>query len=96
MNGKHISFGLSIADADKITKKTGNAPVNGAFVGKVAPLLYGAKAGLKQGDIVTGLNDISVRNAGDLEKALASLVEGHRVAITFVRDGATRQAEVLI
>ena len=95
-NGKLISFGLSIADAEKMAQKSGAVAVAGAFIGKVSPSLYGAKAGLKPGDIVTALNDKSVRNADDLEKSLASLVAGHRVTITFVRDGATRQAEVLI
>jgi glutaredoxin 3 len=95
-NGKHISFGLSIADASKITQKSGDTPVSGAFIGKVTPSLYGAKAGLKPGDIVTGFNDKTVRNADDLEKALAALVAGQRVAITFIRDGKIRQAETYI
>lgn len=95
-NGKHISFGLSIADAGKVTRKSGDTPVAGAYIGKVAPSLYGAKAGLKPGDIVTGLNNKTVRNADDLERELATLVAGQRVAITFIRDGATRQTEILI
>jgi glutaredoxin 3 len=95
-NGKHISFGLSIADADKIVHNGGNTPVTGAYIGKVAPSLHGAKAGLKPGDVVTGLNNVTVKNAGDLEKALGTLTTGHRVAITFVRDGKTRQSEVLV
>lgn len=95
-NGSHISFGLSIADAGKIVRNSGNTPVSGAFIGKVAPSLHGAKAGLKPGDIVTGLNKRAVKNADDLEKALGSLTTGHRVAITFVRDGKTRQSEVLV
>lgn len=95
-NGKHISFGLSIADANKITQKPGDTSVSGAFIGKVAPSLYGAKAGLKPGDIVTGLNNKTVRNADDLEKAFANLVAGQRVTITFLRDGKTRQAEIYI
>ena len=95
-NGKHISFGLSIADADKIVHNGGNTPVTGAYIGKVAPSLHGAKAGLKPGDVVIGLNNVTVKNAGDLEKALGTLTTGHRVAITFVRDGKTRQSEVLV
>jgi glutaredoxin 3 len=95
-NGKHISFGLSIADASKIAQKSGDLSVSGAFIGKIAPAQYGEKAGLKPGDIVTGLNDKTVKNANDLEEALANLVAGQRVAITFVRDGKTRQAEIYI
>jgi glutaredoxin 3 len=95
-NDNHISFGLSIADAERVIRNSGAGSVAGAYIGKVNPSLHGAKAGLKPGDIVTGLNDKAVKNADDLEKALTSLNVGQRVAITFVRNGAKRQTEVLV
>ena len=95
-NGKHASFGLSIADASTIARKSGRTPVFGAFVGKVKPALHGEKAGLRPGDIITELNMKTIRNADDLEKALSSLTGGSRVAITFIRDDKIRQTEILI
>jgi glutaredoxin-like YruB-family protein len=95
-NGKHPSFGLSIADASTIAVKSGSTPVFGAFIGKVKPALHGDKAGLKPGDIITELNKQPVRNADDLEKALSSLTGGSRVAITFIRDDKKRQTEILV
>jgi glutaredoxin 3 len=95
-NGKHASFGLSIADASTVARKSGRTPVFGAFVGKVKPALYGEKAGLRPGDIITELNKKTIRNADDLEKVLSSLTGGSRVAITFIRDDTRRQTEILI
>jgi glutaredoxin-like YruB-family protein len=90
------SFGLSVADASKITQKHGKPPIFGAFIGKVAPSSPGAKAGLKSGDVVTEVNMRPVHNADDLEHALAALHQGSRVTIQFTRGHENLKSEVLL
>lgn len=95
-NGKKPGFGLKIADASKMAQKAGAVPVFGAFVGAVKAGSAAEKAGIQVGDIVTEINLRSVNNANDLEKALAGLSIGGRVAISFLRGQKTMQTEVVI
>lgn len=93
---QHISFGLSVADASRITQRQGNVPVLGAFVGRVASSSLGEQAELKPGDIITEFNLRPIRNADDLEEVLSSLTEGTRVVIDFFRVKEKRRSEIII
>jgi glutaredoxin 3 len=96
VKGTRPSFGLSIADAEKITRKNGSPPVFGAFIGKVAPSSPGARAGLRPGDIVIEVNMQPVHNADDLEEVLASLHSGSRVTLQFIRGHENLKSDVLL
>jgi S1-C subfamily serine protease len=93
---KSVCFGLKIADAAKIAPQMGAAPVSGAIVGEVIPGFLGEKAGLKEGDIVTGINNVAVKSAADMETTLAALKPGDIVTILFLRSGETRKSEIII
>ena len=92
----HPSFGLSVADATKIAQRYSIPPVFGAFIGKVAPSSLGERAGLKEGDIITEINMRPIRNAQDLELAIAGLISGGRVAIVFLRGQQSFRSEIVI
>ncbi len=92
---KSVRFGLKIADAAKLAPKMGVAPAPGAIIGGVTSGLLGEKAGLKTGDIVTGLNGGSVKSAADMEKFLTAVKEGNIVTISFLRDGKPRKSEIV-
>ncbi len=79
------SLGLSVADASKISMQQGQVPVFGAYVGRVRPDSPAARMGIQPGDIVTQINVRPVRNAADVEQALASLQPGSRVRLVFQR-----------
>jgi S1-C subfamily serine protease len=93
---KPVRFGLKIADADKVAPQMGAIPVPGAIIGEVSPDFLGEKAGLKEGDIITGINGDSVKSAADMERALAGLKPGNIVTILFLRAGETRKSEIVI
>jgi glutaredoxin 3 len=95
-NNRHISFGLSIADASKVASETILTPVSGALVGKVVPSSPGARAGLQPGDIVTELNMRPIHNASNMEKAVSELISGSLITITFLRGSASRQSEIIV
>lgn len=94
--GQHISFGLSVADASRMTRGSDATPVFGAFVGRVAPSSLGARAGITKGDIITDLNLTPIHNVHDLEDALSSLTKGSHVTIRFIRGQESRAAEIII
>ena len=91
-----VRFGLKIADALTAASQMGIASVPGAIIGGVTPGLFGEKAGLKQGDIVTSLNGSSIKTAADMEKILTRIKSGDIVTINFLRDGKTRKSEIVI
>jgi len=93
---KPVHFGLKIADAAKIAPQISASPLSGAIIGEVIPGLLGEKAGLKQGDIVTGINNVVIQNAADMERALAALQASNIVTILFLRSGEARKSEIVI
>ncbi|MER6027798.1 trypsin-like peptidase domain-containing protein [Streptomyces sp. NPDC001851] len=54
------------------------------------------KAGLRPGDIITGLGDQPITTITSLSEALAADRPGQRTTVTFQRDGAERTAEVTL
>jgi S1-C subfamily serine protease len=95
-NRRPVRFGLKIADADRVARKTGAIPVFGAVVGGVSPGSPGEKTGLKAGDIITEINMRRISNAGDLERALAGLRQGSIVTIMFLRGSDQRKSEIVL
>jgi glutaredoxin 3 len=93
---KYIPFGLSVADAGKITPKPGAMKALGAFVGKVAPSSLGERAGLQPGDVITKLNGREIRSIDDLGDALSELAENDRVVIDILRGSETLRSEIII
>ncbi len=94
--GRPPPFGLRIADASKIAQRYSVPPVFGAFIGKVASSSPGERAGLREGDIITEMNMRPIRNAEDLERAIAGLTSGSRVAIVFLRGQQSLGSEIVI
>jgi len=60
---------------------------DGAHIGSVAKDGAAANIGLKKGDIITGINDISVNSWTELQGTIASYNAGDRVKISYKRDG---------
>jgi glutaredoxin 3 len=87
------SFGAAVADASKITQKQGGAVSLGAYVGKVRPGSAAARLGLTAGDIITEINKQIIADADDMEKTVAGLGAGSRVAVVFLRGGNRRAVE---
>ncbi|WP_405711913.1 MULTISPECIES: S1C family serine protease [unclassified Streptomyces] len=54
------------------------------------------KAGLRPGDIITGIDDQPVTTITSLSEALASDKPGQKVTVTYLRDGAEKTAKVTL
>jgi S1-C subfamily serine protease len=94
-DGKQIRFGLSVADAQKIAPQAGAMTVTGAIIGGVLPGFLGDKAGLKAGDIITGIGGRNITGAADMEHALEGVKPGDIVTILFLRGGESRKSEIV-
>ncbi len=75
-----------------------NLPVKqGAYItgnGSVASGSPAAKAGLKNGDIITKVNDITIGTAGGLSSVIGQFRPGDTVTVTYIRGGKTSTTSV--
>lgn len=68
----------------------------GFYIGEVDPDSGADKAGLKQGDIITKLNDIKIRKFSDLSGFIGSKNPGDVVTVTFIRNGKIKTTNVTL
>lgn len=64
----------------------------GAYVAQVLSGGPADKAGIKAGDVVTKVNDTTIKNALDLTRALIKLKPGDEIKVTYYRNGKTTEA----
>ncbi|TGE33529.1 trypsin-like peptidase domain-containing protein [Desulfosporosinus sp. Sb-LF] len=92
---KHPALLVSTDDQYNTYAKSNNKP-QGAYISGVTLNGPAAKAGLKQGDVITKINDGLVQNSSDLIRELYKNNVGDKVTITYIRDGQTKQVEVTL
>lgn len=68
----------------------------GAYVAKVALGGPADKAGIKAGDVITKVDDTTIKNALDLTRKLIKYKPGDSVKITYFRNGQTNEAAVTL
>jgi len=66
----------------------------GAKINQVNKETAAAKAGLKEGDIITTVGDTKVEDPDGLSKAIQAKKPGDKVTITYLRDNKKQKAEV--
>jgi glutaredoxin 3 len=95
-NGNRPRLGLKVADASRMSRKSGEPPVFGAAVGSVELSSPGERAGIKAGDIITYINQTRINNTADLERVVSTLTSGSRVPVVFHRGEQVNRAELVI
>jgi serine protease Do len=86
--GVHIQ---TLSNPD-LAARLGAPKEGGVLVSEVEPKSPGAKAGLKEGDVITALNGHAVHDGRELAREVASLAPGKTLDLSVVRDG---KAEML-
>jgi Do/DeqQ family serine protease len=80
----------------EIAKEFGLAESTGALVAGVAPGSSAERAGIKTGDIITSINGVTMKGAGELRNSIGMLRVGDKVEIGFLRDGKPQKVTALI
>ena len=84
----HGYMGVSINDVTPDNAKFFNLKENtGAIISSVEPNSPGAKAGLKVGDVITGVNGKPVSDSGELQVIIGQKEPGTKLTLDVNRDG---------
>src|ERR687891_563968 len=83
----HAYLGVRIADAES---------GGGAIIGEAEEGQPAAEGGLKEGDVITRVDDREITTGSELTAAIRSHQPGDRVTITYTRDGDERTTEVTL
>jgi serine protease Do len=90
-------LGVQIKDLDpEVAARLGLDKQKGVLVARVFDGSPAAKAGLKDGDVITTLAGKPVENGHDLQSVVAGLPLNKPVAVTLVRDGSKKELQVTI
>lgn len=88
-------IGVSIRDiSGKFAEERGLATTEGAYINGLTDGGAAEKAGLKEGDIITAINGIKVRNVPELQEKIGAHRPGEMVDVAVVRDGQAKTFRV--
>jgi len=94
---KRGQLGVNIYNVTpEIAKEYGLTDSSGALVAGVAQGSSAEHAGVKTGDIITSINGLVVKSAGELRNAIGMLRVGDKVEIGLLRDGKPHKVTALI
>lgn len=79
-----------------IQKKYELKVTEGAFVADFSTGSAAKKAGLQEGDVITAINGVSIRNMAGLQEQVSKYSPGNTVDITVNRKGNTKQYKVVL
>jgi glutaredoxin 3 len=87
-------LGAAVADASSQARKNADLPTSGAYVGRVRSGSPAERAGLRRGDVITGLGGQAIIVADDVERLVSQMPRGRDVALSYVRAG--REYDTLV
>ncbi|MGF1656004.1 MAG: trypsin-like peptidase domain-containing protein [Verrucomicrobiales bacterium] len=74
----------------------GITATEGALVIQIVPNSPAQQAGLQQGDVITSLNETTIRSSSDLVNEISDLTPGTRVQLTLERAGQSQTLDAVI
>jgi S1-C subfamily serine protease len=79
-------------------KKKENIPVDvfGIYITDLTKDGAAIQAGIKKGDIIRKINDVSVNSGSELQEQLSNYKPGDKVNVTYERNGATNTVQVTL
>lgn len=85
----HARLGASITDPRQVDE---NASHTGALIADITTDSPAAKAGLRKGDLITGVNNTAVGSPAETVAQIKNTRPGERVSIQYTRDGKAKTA----
>lgn len=93
----HAQLGVSATTiTSDIASRYNLGAEEGAYLSAIYEGSAASEAGLKEGDIITAVDDTAITSSTDLVAACRSRQVGDTVTVTFVRDGKEQKADVTL
>lgn len=90
-------LGVSIMDINsQLAKEKDLGNIRGVYVASVGEQSSAAKAGIREGDIITKINDQIVNSAAQLQEKIAIYRPGEQVKITYTRNGKVHESTAVL
>lgn len=88
-------LGIQIRDiSDDFAKEKKLTTLNGVYVEAVIAKGSAQIAGIKEGDVITAVNEVVVKSVSELKEQVGRYRPGDKISITYVRGGKTQQTKV--
>jgi serine protease Do len=93
----HGYLGVALNDVTPDNAKFFNLTGNtGALIAQVTPNAPASRAGIKQGDVVTGVNGQTVDTGSDLQVAVSEVAPGTKIQLDVQRNGHSEKIDVTV
>ncbi|MBV9959402.1 MAG: Do family serine endopeptidase [Acidobacteria bacterium] len=79
-----------------IASRLGLREARGVVVAQVQPGSAAARAGIRQGDVITSLNGVEIKDPNSFRNQVASTPPGSEIALTVLRDGREQQVRATL
>ncbi len=82
-------------DAEKAKENNISATTEGVYINKVNDLSAAKEAGIREGDVIVGLNGVTVKNGAQMLEEMSKLRPGDKATIKYYRDNKLKTADVI-
>jgi serine protease Do len=90
-------LGVTIIDINAtMAKEKGIKEYSGVYVAGVNPGSAADKAGIKEGDVITRINDNIVNSASELQENVAQFRPGDKIKVNYLRKGEPHEAQAIL
>jgi Do/DeqQ family serine protease len=90
-------LGVQIRELDAELAKAKNVKIlEGVYVEGVEPNGAAAKANLKQGDVITTINDVKVKTVAELQEQIGRYRPGDKISVVYIRDNKEEKVSVVL
>jgi S1-C subfamily serine protease len=79
-----------------IASRLGLREARGVVVAQVQPGSAAARAGIRQGDVITSLNGVEINDPNSFRNQVASTPPGSEITLTVLRDGREQQVRATL
>ena len=90
-------LGVSIGNVTgKIAESLNLPSAEGVVIQRITPSGSADDAGLREGDIIVGINDAKIRATPDLQEQVGRYRPGNKIEIRFIRDGKNQKVQLTL
>ena len=89
-------LGIGLLNIDDKLAKEKDLKLEGVYVGSVSESGAAAAAGIKVGDVITSVNNVTVNSVSELQEQISKYRPNDQVDVTVIRDKKTQQFKVTL